>query len=126
MTHIKNQSKLIECLFPILNVRSVAESLAYYGKTFGFEEDWSTGTLAQVSRDGFGIMLDESDSVHPQQVWIGVELLEPLYEEFVKSGATFAQEPQNHPWAYDMKIKDPDEHLLWFGAGPKSDKPFEE
>ena len=120
------QEKLFQCLFPILNVVNVPDSLAYYIQTLGFKEDWSIGTMAQVSRDGFGIMLNQEEVVHPQEVWIGVRKLEPLHEEFLKSGVLFSQEPQNHPWAYDMKVSDPDGHSLWFGAGPKDDQPFVE
>lgn len=131
MTHSEQQPNLIECLYPILDVTSLQTSLSYYVNVLGFREDWSTGTLAQVSREGFGIMLNERTSAHPQEIWpqeiwIGVERLEPFYEEFVGNGAQIAQEPANHPWAYDMKVQDPDGHLLWIGAGPKSDEPFVE
>lgn len=126
MTDSENPNNQIECLYPILVVSSLKESLAWYSEVIGFKQDWSTGSLAQVSREGFGIMLDQGPPVHPQEVWIGVELLEPLYEEFKTNGATIAQEPQNHSWAFDMKIKDPDGHILWLGAGPKEDQPYED
>ena len=122
----KSQDTLIECLFPILNVADVQVSLTYYIETLGFQKDWSTDTLAQVSREGYGIMFNQSTQIHPQEVWIGVEQLEPLYEAFTNQGALIHQEPMNHTWAYDMKVQDPDGHLLWFGAGPKTDMPYED
>jgi predicted lactoylglutathione lyase len=129
MTHSavqKNQKAQIECLYPILKVKNLPASLAYYTKTLGFKEDWSVAHLAQVSRENFGIMLNQSSQVHPQEIWIGVERLEPFYEEYLQRGAVIHQEPTNHSWAYDMKIKDPDGHLLWIGSGPKSDEPYED
>ena len=126
MTNTDMHKNQIECLYPILVVKDLQASLTYYRQTLGFKEDWSTETLAQVSRDSFGIMLNQSAAVHPQEIWIGVELLEPFYEEYTERGAIIAQEPTNHPWAYDMKIQDPDGHILWFGAGPKADEPFSE
>lgn len=122
----ENQKAQIECLYPILDVKNIQASLAYYTKTLGFKEDWSAGTLAQVSREKYGIMLNQCAQVQPQEIWIGVEALEPFYEEYVKSGAIIHQEPINHSWAYDMKIKDPDGHHLWIGAGSKPDEPYED
>lgn len=116
----------LECLYPILNVNHLQQSLAYYIDTLGFQEDWSTETLAQVSREKFGIMLRQEAPVYPQEIWIGVEQLEPLHTEYLQSGAIIAQEPTNHPWAYDMKIRDLDSHLLWIGAGPKEDEPYQD
>ena len=124
--HHTNQNVQIECLYPILNVEDLQASLAYYTKILGFKEDWSLDTLAQVSRETYGIMLNKSTETHPQEIWIGVEALEPFYEEFTDNGALFDQQPANHPWAYDMKVKDLDGHLLWFGAGSKSDMPYED
>jgi hypothetical protein len=34
-------------------------------------------------------------------------------------GVTVLQEPENHPWAYDMKIQDFDGNVLWLGTEPK-------
>lgn len=124
MAPSENQQKLIECLYPILTVSDLKATLAYFEQTLGFQKDWTTETLGQVSREGFGIMLNQGRILQPQEIWIGVELLEPFYAEFVQKGAVFAQEPLNHPWAFDMKVRIPDGHILWFGAGPKPDEPI--
>lgn len=124
MAPSENQQNQIECLYPILTVSDLRATLTYFVEVLSFQEDWATETLGQVSREGFGIMLSQNAAVHPQEIWVGVERLEPFYAEFVQMRVTFEQEPQNHPWAFDMKIKIPDGHILWFGAGPKSDEPM--
>ena len=57
-------------------------------------------------------------------VWIGVEDVATLYEEYQASGANIRQPPENFPWAYEMKVEDPDGHVLRFGSEPRPDLPF--
>lgn len=44
-----------------------------------------------------------------------------LHEEYLGSGATILHPPQDFPWACEMKIADPDGHVLRFGSDPKGD-----
>jgi predicted lactoylglutathione lyase len=53
-----------------------------------------------------------------------VEDVEALFEEYKAAGATFRHGPENYPWAYEMKIEDPDGHVLRFGSEPRTDMPF--
>jgi hypothetical protein len=39
-------------------------------------------------------------------VWIGVEGVMALYDEFKGSGAKIALPPNNYPWAYEMHVED--------------------
>jgi uncharacterized glyoxalase superfamily protein PhnB len=57
-------------------------------------------------------------------VWIGVEDVEALYQEYQASGARIRHPPQNYPWAYEMKVEDPDGHVLRFGSDSKPGMPF--
>jgi predicted lactoylglutathione lyase len=59
-------------------------------------------------------------------VWVGVEDVALLYEEYRKSGAKILHEPKNHLWAYEMKVEDPDGHVLRFGSEPRNDIPIED
>jgi predicted lactoylglutathione lyase len=59
-------------------------------------------------------------------VWIGVEDVASLYEEYRSTGARILRDPRNYPWAYEMKVADPDGHVLRFGSEPREDMPFEE
>jgi uncharacterized glyoxalase superfamily protein PhnB len=55
-------------------------------------------------------------------VWIGVGDVEALYEEYTGRGATILHAPENFPWACEMKVGDPDGHVLRFGSEPKEDR----
>jgi uncharacterized glyoxalase superfamily protein PhnB len=74
-----------------------------------------------VSRDEASIYLSEGDQGQPGTwVWIGVEDVDALYEEFRKTGATILRPPENFPWACEMKVGDPDGHVLRFGSEPRA------
>jgi uncharacterized glyoxalase superfamily protein PhnB len=112
---------------PILSVSDMTRSLRYYIDVLGFENaDWGSKDFTRVSRDSAGIYLSEGDQGRAGTwVWVGVEDAGALYEEYAKSGATIRHEPKNYPWAYEMKVEDPDGHILRFGSEPREDIPFE-
>ena len=118
---------LFECAEPILNVSDMARSLRYYVDVLGFANaDWGGPEFTRVSRDGAGIYLCEGDQGQAGTwVWIGVEDVAALYEEYRSSGATIRGTPKNHSWAYEMQIEDPDGHILRFGSEPNEDAAFE-
>jgi predicted lactoylglutathione lyase len=115
----------VECIIPILRVNSVPASIRYYVDVLGFKVDWGGGdesSMASVSRDGQAIMLSQGEQGQPGTwIWIGVEAIEPLFTEYSAKGAKFREQPTNYPWAYEMKIEDPDGHVLRFGSDPKTD-----
>ena len=119
---------MFEGITPILRVQSLAASLDYYVKVLGFKVDWqSPGIMAGISRDRCSIMLCEGDQGNPGTwVWIGVEDVEPLFEEYTAKGAKIRHPPTNYPWAYEMQIEDPDQHVLRFGSDQKTDRPVGE
>lgn len=45
-------------------------------------------------------------------MWIGVEDVKSLYQEYTEHGASILHSPTNYPWAYEMKVQDPDGHVL--------------
>ncbi|MDA0196643.1 MAG: glyoxalase superfamily protein [Bacteroidetes bacterium] len=110
--------RLFETVIPILNVKDIDVSMKYYIEVLGFKKDWSSIELAQVSRDGFGIMFRQKPEGSSQEIWIGLHELDLFYKELLQSEAIILQKPENNPWAYDMKIKDIDENILWFGTEP--------
>src|SRR5688500_14949501 len=86
----------VECVIPILHVRDLAASLAFYLDVLGFQTDWRGERQASVSRDGKAIMLCQGEQGHPGTwVWIGVEDVEPLYADYKARGANVVQEPTN-------------------------------
>lgn len=116
----------VECIVPILRVRSLPASLRYYREILGFQLDWGDpdgADMASVSRDGHAIMLCQGAQGQPGTwIWIGVGDIEPLFAEYQRSGAEFLQVPTNRPWAYEMQIKDPDGHVLRFGSEAKESR----
>lgn len=114
-----------ECVIPILRVNSLAASIRFYVDVLGFKVDWGgeEGSIfASVSRDRRAIMLCQGEQGQPGTwLWIGVEDIEPLFAEYRAKGAKFREGPTNYPWAYEMKIEDPDGHVLRFGSDTKVD-----
>lgn len=114
-----------ECIIPILRVADLSASLRYYVRILGFTVDWGGdegSEMASVSRDGHAIMLCQGGQGHPGTwVWIGVEDIAPLFEQYRGRGASIRQEPVDRPWAREMQIEDPDGHVLRFGSEPKGE-----
>ena len=119
---------VIEGVTPILGVRSLPASLDYYVGVLGFTIDWlQPGIIASVSRGRCAIMLCEGDQGSScTWVWIGVDDLEPLFEEYRAAGAMVRNPPTGYPRGYEMQIEDPDGHVLRVGSGPRSDRPLGE
>jgi catechol 2,3-dioxygenase-like lactoylglutathione lyase family enzyme len=111
---------------PILNVSDMAASLNYYVDVLGFRNaDWGTDAFTSVNRDNAGIYLCHGGQGQPGTwVWIGVEDVATLYEEYKKSGARIRKAPENYSWAYEMHVEDLDGHVLRFGSEPRTDMPF--
>jgi catechol 2,3-dioxygenase-like lactoylglutathione lyase family enzyme len=113
---------------PILNVRDMATTLRYYVDVLGFTPAaWGSEAFTCVSRDGAGIYLCQGGQGAPGTwVWVGVEDVGRLYEEYRTSGARIRGAPKNHSWAYEMQVEDPDGHVLRFGSEPRADLPVED
>ncbi|HVQ37803.1 MAG TPA: glyoxalase superfamily protein [Pyrinomonadaceae bacterium] len=111
---------------PILSVKDMAVSVQYYVETLGFRNaDWGSAVFTSVNRDTAGIYLCQGGQGHPGTwVWIGVEDVTKLYEEYQASGARILRAPENYPWACEMHVEDPDGHVLRFGSEPRTDMPF--
>jgi catechol 2,3-dioxygenase-like lactoylglutathione lyase family enzyme len=109
---------------PILRVRDLDASIAYYVNVLHFKVDWHVTGYASISRGRCGLMLSQRAQGHPGAwVWIGVSDADALWEEFRAKGARLRHPPTNYAWAYEMQIFDLDGHVLRFGAEPKPDQP---
>jgi uncharacterized glyoxalase superfamily protein PhnB len=113
---------------PILRIRSMAASLEYYVDVLGFRNaPWGTKFFRSVNRDGAGIYLCQGGQGSPGTwVWVGVEDVAELYEEYQASGAKIRMPPGNYPWAYEMHVEDPDGHVIRFGSETRGDLPINE
>lgn len=114
-----------ESVNPILRVKDIRASLAYYVEILGFKIDWEADTgFASVSRGGCHIMLCEGDQGHPGSwVWIGVGDAEALHAQYQAKGAKIRHRPTNYEWAYEMQVEDPDGNILRMGSDPKAGEP---
>jgi predicted lactoylglutathione lyase len=129
MTNSNITPSKLEGSTPILRVSDMAASLRYYVDVLGFKNaPWGNNDFTCVTRESrAGIYLCRGSQGHPGTwVWIGAEDVVALYEEYKASGAKIRHAPQNYPWAYEMKVEDPDGHILRFGSEPHCDQPFED
>ncbi len=113
---------------PILSVKSMAASLAYYQGVLGFRNaPWGGESFTCVSRDGACIYLCQGGQGGPGTwVWVGVEDVAALFAEYQATGARIRKAPVNYTWAYEMQVEDPDGHVLRFGSEPRTDQPYAE
>ena len=110
--------KQVENTIPVLAVGNLERSIEFFQRILGFEVEWNAGAICSVGRDGSSIMLQEQDNPSPSTVWIGLDG-DTLIESVTNSGAEVIQAPANKPWAYEMKVADPDGNTIWLGAEPK-------
>ena len=106
---------------PILNVTNVAASIAYYVGALGFKNDWEWGeppSFASVSRGKMHIFFCQGGQGHAGTwMWVPVENVDALYEEFRANGATTRQPPTNFPWgSRELNVEDIDGHRIRFAS----------
>jgi len=117
-----------ENIAPILRISDMKRSLDFYVRVLGFiREPWcdETSSFGMVTRDGHAIYLSLNDQGHfGTWVWLGVEDVEALRAEIEPRGATVSGDLLNFSWALELRVEDPDGHVLRFGSDPKTDQPF--
>jgi catechol 2,3-dioxygenase-like lactoylglutathione lyase family enzyme len=120
MKHEDTARTTFERANPILRVADMQASLRYYVDVLGFTNaDWGSDDFTCVSRDGADIYLSQGDQGQPGTwVWIGVGDVRALHEEYTSAGAIILHPPESFPWAWEMKVGDPDGHVLRFGSDP--------
>ena len=119
----------IENIAPILYVKDMARSLAFYVDLLGFKNaEWGNDDFTGINRDNTGIYLCKGGQGTPGTwIWIGFDgdIFE-LHEKFKSHGVTIKMPPKNFSYAYEMHILDPDGHVLRFGTDPNQNEPFVE
>ena len=114
--------KLIENIIPILRVKDLAASVAYYQENLGFNQDWSMDSFAALSRDGWHVYLSaREEGSTGAWLWVGLEDIDEMYRLCREKGATIKSEMVNNAWAREFQVEDPDGHVLRFGGEPESE-----
>lgn len=119
----------IENIAPVLYVKDMQQSLAFYIDILGFKNaDWGDDNFTSISRDNTGIYLCKGAQGSPGTwIWIGFDGdIFFLHEKLKSNGVKIKLPPTNFYWAYEMQVLDPDGHVLRFGTDPDSEKPFSE
>ncbi|MBS1507995.1 MAG: VOC family protein [Bacteroidetes bacterium] len=117
----------VENIVPVLYVKDMARSLAFYIDVLGFTEaEWGDENFTSIGRDRSGIYLCKGGQGQPGTwVWIGFDGdIQTLHQFLISKGITIKLPPTNFPWAFEMHVQDPDGHVLRFGTDPDSSQPF--
>jgi uncharacterized glyoxalase superfamily protein PhnB len=119
---------VVKSVVPILFVRDVPSSAAFFRDRLGFEIDFLHGTppfYGSVSRDGACLHLrcvhapnfTELAAREVSLILATVEVsdVRALFEEFTDRGAEFAQRPTAQTWGgTDFHVRDPDGNVISF------------
>jgi len=121
MTDTNRPRIRFECINPILRVENMQTSLRFYVDALGFQNaSWGTEDFTSITRDGTGIYLCRGDQGQGRAwIWIGVNDVEKLHQEYQTLGLKIRLPPTNYPWALEMHLEDPDGNVLRLGSDPK-------
>lgn len=115
---------------PVLLVKDVVQSAAYFRDKLGFTDQRLYGTptnFAIIRRDSFAVMLaqlepDQADTPHwrvVEKMWdiyFWVDDAEAIYAEFQASGAIIDYTLYTTPWGVrEFGVQDLDDHDIAFG-----------
>ena len=117
----------IENIAPILYVKDMSRSLAFYVDILGFKNaEWGNDNFTSVGQDNSGLYLCKGGQGKPGTwIWIGFDGdIFSLHQQFISKGVTIKLPPTNFSWAYEMRVEDPDGHILRFGTEPNDKEPF--
>lgn len=118
----------IENITPVLYVEDMSRSLAFYVDILGFiNAEWRDENFTSVGRDNSGgLYLCKGGQGHPGTwIWIGIDGdIFSLHQQLISKGVTIKLPPTNFSWAYEMRVEDPDGHILRFGTEPNDKEPF--
>ena len=117
----------IENITPILYVKDMSRSLAFYVDILGFKNaEWGNDNFTSVGQDNSSLYLCKSGQGQPGTwIWIGFDGdIFSLHQQFISKGVNIKLPPTNFSWAYEMQVEDPDGHILRFGTDPNDTETF--
>ena len=121
---------ILEPAIPVLLVRDVPASAAFFGEKLGFEIDFLYGTPAFYGSVSRGQACLHLRAVHQpnfaelaaREVFLILATVEvsdvrALFDEFDGRGVEFTQWPTRQPWGgTDFHVRDPDGNVISFVA----------
>jgi predicted lactoylglutathione lyase len=119
----------MENIVPVLCVKDMAASRAFYIGIMGFTEaEWGDDNFTAINRDNTGIYLCKNGQGQPGTwLWMGFDgNIHQLYEILKEKGVRIRMQPTNFSYAMEMQIEDPDGHVLRLGTDPDQTIPFVE
>lgn len=117
----------LENVTPILNVKDIQASLAFYVGILGFQNaEWGDDNFTSINRDNTGLYLCRGGQGVPGTwIWMGFDGdIFSLHQRLKSMGVKIKLPPTNFSWAYEMQVEDPDGHILRFGTDPSDKEPF--
>ncbi|MBN8788657.1 MAG: VOC family protein [Terrimonas sp.] len=117
----------LENITPILNVKDISRSLAFYVGILGFKNaEWGDDSFTCINRDNTGLYLcRDGQGASGTWIWIGFDGDISAFHQYLRScGVVIRLTPTNFPWACEMQIEDPDGHVLRFGTEPDDKQPY--
>ncbi len=111
----------LTALIPMLPVRNVAASIAFYEKLgFSVEGQNAPWGWAMLTRDGCRLMLDQSINVHPEAPRMSVVYLYPddvadFHRSLADNGVAVPELEVTFYGMMEFRIEDPDGNRLWVG-----------
>ena len=105
---------------PILDVKSVEDSIEYYTSKLGFTKNWDwpddsdDKTFGSVTNGEVSIFLAETpEPIRPVWVFYDVNSADNVYAAYVEAGVTIREKPNDKPWgSREFLALDPDGNVL--------------
>jgi predicted lactoylglutathione lyase len=117
----------IENIAPVLSVKEMQKSINFYVEILGFKNaEWGDENFTMVTRDNTGIYLCKQGQGLPGTwIWIGFDGdIGALHDHLKTCGAKIKLPPTNFSHSYEMRVEDPDGHVIRLGTDPNKNEPF--
>ena len=117
----------VERIQPILSVKDMVRTRKFYVDLLGFEEaSWGTDDFTAFSRNDSSIYFCQGEQgCAGTWLWIGFEGdIYSLYAQLKETNIPIILTPVNYSWALEMRVQDPDGHILRLATEPDYNLPF--
>ena len=105
---------------PILDVKSVEDSIEYYTTKLGFTKNWDwpddseDKTFGSVTNGEVSVFLAETpEPIHPTWVFYDVNSADNVYAAYLEAGVAIREKPNDKPWgSREFQAQDLDGNVL--------------